>query len=72
MREVPAPAPPETLTLVEISQRLGVSKTTAYELARLDALPVPTIRVGRRFLFSRRAFERLLAAQQGEQGEIAR
>jgi len=72
MREGAAPAQPDTLTLVEISQRLGVSRTVAYELARQDKLPIPTIRVGRRFLFSRHAFEKLLATQHGDQGELAR
>lgn len=58
------PLPKDTLTLEELSQRMGISRTVAYELARADRLPVPVIRVGRRFLFSRIAYERLIEAQQ--------
>lgn len=53
----------DTLTLEELSRRMGISRTTAYELARRNDLPVPVIRVGRRFLFSKRAYEVLLNEQ---------
>lgn len=53
----------DMMTLEEIAKRLRIGMTAAYELANRDALPVPVIRVGRRFLFSRPAYERLLAAQ---------
>ncbi len=56
--------PKDTLTLEELAARMGISRTVAYELARADRLPVPVIRVGRRFLFSRKAYERLIAASQ--------
>jgi len=42
---------------------MGISLTLAYQLARADKLPVPVIRPGRRFLFSRQAYERLLETQ---------
>ncbi len=54
----------DTLTLEELAQRLGISMTVAYELANRDDLPVPVIRVGRRFLFSRHAYDALMAAQR--------
>lgn len=51
----------EFMTLKELQSRMGISPTTAYELARKNELPVPTIRIGRQFRFSRRAYERLCA-----------
>lgn len=62
---VPSPTPysRDTMTLDELARRMGISLTVAYELARRDDLPVPVIRVGRRYLFSRHAYEALLAAQ---------
>ena len=56
----------ETLTLAEIADRLGLGKTTAYELARRNELPVPAIRIGRQYFFSRAAFEDLMSAQHQE------
>ncbi len=53
----------DMMTLAELAKRLGISMTAAYDLANQNALPVPVVRVGRRFLFSRTAYERLLAAQ---------
>ena len=53
----------DTLTLEELAHRMGISMTVAYELAQRDKLPVPTLRAGRRYLFSRRAYEALLDAQ---------
>ncbi len=53
----------DTLTLYELSARMGVSYSTVYELARTDTLPVPVIRVGRRYLVSRRAYEAVMDAR---------
>ncbi len=53
----------DTLTLDELAQRMGISLTVAYELARANKLPVPTIRVGRQYRFSRRAYDALLERQ---------
>ncbi len=54
----------ETLNLPELIPIFGVNRTTVYELAARDALPVPVIRLGKRRVVSRRAVEQLLAAQQ--------
>jgi excisionase family DNA binding protein len=53
----------ETLTIAEMAELLGISRTVVYELAARDQLPVPTLRVGRQYRFSRRAFEELMQSQ---------
>jgi predicted DNA-binding transcriptional regulator AlpA len=52
-----------TLNIEDVARILGINRTTAYELAARDELPVPVIRLGRRLVVSRRALEDLLAAQ---------
>jgi excisionase family DNA binding protein len=52
-----------TLTIPEVAAALGLARSTAYELAATDRLPVPTIRAGRRLLVSRAALERVLAGE---------
>jgi excisionase family DNA binding protein len=52
-----------TLTIPEVAAALGVARSTAYELAATDRLPVPTIRAGRRLLVSRAALDRVLASE---------
>ncbi len=52
-----------TLTIPEVAAALGVARSTAYELATANRLPVPTIRAGRRLLVSRDALERVLAGE---------
>lgn len=47
-----------TVTLAEAAQVLGISRSTAYELARTGELPV--LRLGRRLVISKRALQRLL------------
>ncbi len=59
-----------TLTLEEMARRLGVSRSTAYDLAKRDALPVPAIRLGRRIVVSRAALDGVLSNHQGG-GETA-
>lgn len=54
------PAPQHTLTLAELAEVLNIGRTQAYELARRDELPIPTLKIGRQFRFSRRALERWL------------
>jgi excisionase family DNA binding protein len=54
----------QTLNIEEVARILGINRTTAYELAGRDDLPVPVIRLGRRMVVSRYALEALLAAQQ--------
>lgn len=53
----------EWMPLREFAELLGISLTTAYELARRDDLPVPAHRVGRQFRFSRKAYDALRTAQ---------
>ena len=61
-----APRPePDTLTIEEMSARLGISKTLGYELAKHDRLPVRAIRLGRRVVVSRAEVECLLSGSRG-------
>jgi len=55
-----------TLTIPEVAAALGLARSTAYELATTDRLPVPTIRAGRRLLVSRAALERILAGEDAQ------
>jgi predicted DNA-binding transcriptional regulator AlpA len=57
----------EFMTLMELRSKLGISRSLAYELARQDQLPIPTIRVGRQFRFSRIAFDSLLHLRHEDQ-----
>jgi predicted DNA-binding transcriptional regulator AlpA len=54
---------PATVTIPEFARRFGIARSTAYALAQRDALPVPTIRLGRRMVVSRELMDRLLAGQ---------
>ena len=47
-----------TLNVPEAARLLGISRTTAYALAKSGRLP--TIRLGKRILVPRQALERLL------------
>ena len=51
-----------TLNIEDVARLLGINRSTAYDLARRDALPVPVIRLGRRMVVSRRAVVALLGA----------
>ena len=59
-----------TLNIEDVARLLGINRSTAYELARRDALPVPVIRLGGRMVVSRRAMEALLGASD-EGGDAA-
>ena len=50
-----------TFTIPEVATRLGIARSTAFALAKRDALPVPVIQLGRRLVVSRELIERLLA-----------
>lgn len=50
-----------TMTIPEVAKALGISRGLAYDLAKRDVLPVPVIRLGRRMVLSRKAFELLLS-----------
>ena len=52
-----------TLTIEEVAARLGIARSTAFALAKRDALPVPVIRLGRRLVVSRELIERLLVGE---------
>ena len=62
---------PDTLTLYDLARLWGVSYTTVYEQARANTLPVPVIRVGRRYLVSRRAYDTVMSAQHEPSRESA-
>jgi excisionase family DNA binding protein len=49
-----------TMTVEQAAAALNISRTLAYEAARDGR--IPTIRIGRRLLVSRRALEKLLEA----------
>lgn len=51
---------PATLTLSETATVLGISRSTAYELAKSGELPV--LRLGRRLVVPIRALEQLLGS----------
>ncbi len=48
----------KTLTIDEAAKLLGVGRNQAYEAARRGE--IPTLRIGRRLLVPRAAFERML------------
>lgn len=50
----------DLMSLHELCKRMGVSVTVGYRLAEDDALPIPVIRVGRQYKFSRSAWEAFL------------
>lgn len=61
----------DTLTLEELAQRLGIGLTQAYAMARTDTLPLPVIRVGRQYRFSRRAYDALMNGQRSDTDDVA-
>lgn len=62
---------PDTLTIEEVAERLGISRTLAYALAKADRLPVPVLRLGRRLVVGREALDRVLAGQTEPRDEQA-
>lgn len=52
----------ETASLTEVAARLGIARSTCYELAAAGRLPLPVIALGRRRVVPRAALDRLLAA----------
>lgn len=57
----------KVMTIIEAAKVLGISKGSAYEAARSGQ--IPTIRIGRRLIVPRVAFERMLE-QAGETGVV--
>lgn len=58
------PFSPDWMSLEEYCLRTGTSYSKTVQDARADRLLVPVVRQGRRFLISRRAYERLLSGEQ--------
>jgi predicted DNA-binding transcriptional regulator AlpA len=52
----------QTYTIVEVSQLLGISRNSAYSLARTDTLPVKVLKLGKRMVVSKLEMTRLLGA----------
>ena len=52
--------PPATYTLSQLAALIGCSYTVAHEMAQRDALPIPHLRIGRRYLFRRSDVHALL------------
>lgn len=52
------------MSLEEYCLRTGTSYSKAVQDARANRLLVPVVRQGRRFLISRKAYERLLTGEQ--------
>jgi len=73
MAQTPIPLTRErdTLTLSELADRLSIGKTRAYELAQKNDLPIPTLRIGREYRFSRRTLERWLESDQAADADNA-
>lgn len=67
----PLPTESDTLTLYDLARLWGVSYTTVYQQARANTLPVPVIRVGRRYLVSRKAYEAVMSAQHDREPQSA-
>ena len=53
----------ETCSVPTAARRLGLSRSTAYRLARSDALPVPVLRFGRKLAIPTRALDRMLGIE---------
>jgi excisionase family DNA binding protein len=54
-----------TLNIDDVAPLLGINRSTAYELIRRNAFPLPVIRLGRRLVVSRQAVEDLLGSGTG-------
>lgn len=52
---------PDLMTLAELIARLGLGSTKVNEMQKANELPFPTIRIGGRVMFSRRAYEAWLS-----------
>lgn len=56
---------PEVLTVEEAQQRLRISRNAAY--SAVERGEIPSVKIGRRILIPRAAFERLLRGEPAEQ-----
>ena len=57
-----------TMTITEAAEQLGIARNQAYEAAKRGE--IPTIRIGRRVLVPRVAFDRLLAGAAGDDAPV--
>lgn len=57
---------PVSVDLVTAGRALGIGRTTTYELARRDELPVPVLRLGGRYRVNRADLLRALGITDGE------
>ena len=57
-----------TASIEEVAATFGIARSTAYHLAKLNRLPVPVIRLGRRMVVSRAALERVLEPNADHEG----
>ena len=57
----------KTITVTQASELLGVSRNAAYQAARAGEIPV--IRIGRRLLVPKVAFDRMLESAGQKPGE---
>jgi predicted DNA-binding transcriptional regulator AlpA len=53
-----------TVSIPEFARAVGISPSSAYSRAKRDALPVPVIKIGRRYVVSREALDRLLRGER--------
>lgn len=53
--------PSDLMTVKELINRLGLSENKVQEMQRQNELPFPTIKIGGRVMFSRRAYNDWLA-----------
>jgi excisionase family DNA binding protein len=53
----------QTYSVDEAAELLGISRNTAFVLARENKLPVPVTRVGRRLLLVRAALDKFLSGE---------
>ncbi len=53
----------ETVDIPTVAKILGIHRSTCYELAARNELPVRVIQLGRRLVVSRRALDRVLAGE---------
>lgn len=58
-----------TITVEEAGQALGICRNTAYAAAKAGEIPV--IKIGRRLLVPKAAFERLLAGEKNSGDKAA-
>jgi len=58
-----------TMTIEEVAATFGLARSTAYDLAKSDRLPIPTIRAGKRVFAFRSHVERVLRGERARSQE---